>query len=352
MRSCRKSIVYQLFVISCFTGICLAVDSRPLDEGEKIRLRSAWNRSAISRAMKPIDVTFSRTIINSPRHTEFKNKERQQKNEEFKKDPKTSDRWIGTFSLMSPNKEEVLSSQSRVRMGGLTRNGLTKYREDLIVFGDEKKEKKGYDASHINNDGANVKIDRNKKWVSYNDKFNWGAHKDIVNYGTFVGHGEIVRDIIRACRTKKAKKATTREFRHKGVVKIAGKNAVVIELFDLKNNHPVYELSLDVDDWAQCYKLVWYSETGLFKERVTEYSKFKKDKTSDLLYPRIIVKKHFNDEYGEEERDVINIQDVSLDALLDDSVFEVHVTDDYTVSGKRPGLPEKVSQKAKEEPRK
>ena len=59
MKNFRNAIVCELIIVFCFTGICLAVDARPLDEGEKARLYSAWERNR-SRKMLPIDVTFSR----------------------------------------------------------------------------------------------------------------------------------------------------------------------------------------------------------------------------------------------------------------------------------------------------
>ena len=309
-----------------------ADESKPLDEGEKGRLYSAWERSR-SRATLPIDVTFSKKTINSPSFTESRRKQRQQKNEKFRKNSKTSKRKIKSAGFLSANKEEFFLYQLRVRI-----NGFSKYREDLIVFGDEKKEKKSYDAAHINNNETNFKIDKKRKLVTYNDKLRWGASRDALTYGTFVGHGEIVKDIICLCRTNSVNvdpnvDITTREFRRKGIVKIAGMDTVVIELFDLKNKHSIYEMFLDVDDWGRCYKLVWYNEDGACEKRISEFSKFLEDKESGILYPRLIVQKYFYDECEEKKRDIINIQKVSIGLSLPDDVFELNVSDDYTIIG-------------------
>jgi len=257
MKSFRNAIVCQLFIVFCFTGICLAVDSRLLDEGEKNRLYSAWERNR-SRTTLPIDVTFSKKTINSPTFTELRRKQRQQKNEESRKDPKKANRKFKSFGFLSANKEEFFLYQLRVRI-----NGFSKYRADSIVFGDEKKEKKSYDAVHINNNDTNFKIDKKRKHASINNGLRWGASRDVLTYGTFLGHHEIgtVRNIIVLCHPNRVNAAggvnrTTKEFRHKGIVKIAGMDAVVIELFDLKNKHSICEMFIDVDDWGRCYRLV------------------------------------------------------------------------------------------------
>ena len=83
----------------------------------------------------------------------------------------------------------------------------------------------------------NSKIGNKRKHASINGKYKWGASRDVLTYGTFLRHREIAKDIYFLCRKKKAiitptVKSITKEFRHKGVVKIAGKDAVVIELFD------------------------------------------------------------------------------------------------------------------------
>lgn len=330
MKNFSNAIVCQLFIVSCFTGICLAVDSRPLDEGEKARLYSAWERNQ-SRKTLPIDVTFSKKTINSPSFTESRRKQRQQKNEEWKKNPKTSQRTRKSAGFLSPKQEEFFLYQLRLRI-----NGFSKYRADVIVFGHEKKETESYNAAHINNNGMNSKIDNKRKLASINGKYKWGASRDVLTYGTFLGHREIVKDIIFLCRKKKANitptvKSTTREFRHKGVVKIAGRDAVVIELFDLKNNYTSYEMFLDVDDWGQCYKFISYNEDGICAKKISEFSKFLKDKESGILYPRLIVKRYFFEDCKEKQRDIIKIQEVNLKALLKDSIFEVNVTDDYSV---------------------
>jgi len=333
MKSFRKAIVCQLFIVSCVTGICLAVDSRPLDEGEKGRLYSAWERSR-NRATLPIDVTFSKKTINSPTYTELRRKQRQQKHEERKKDPTKAKRKFKSFGFLSANKEEFFLYQLRVQI-----NGFSKYRADSIVFGDEKKETKSYDAVHINNSETNFKIDKKVKRVSYSNS-RWGASRDALTYGTFVGHGKIVKEIIHLCRPNRVSvdpnvNRPTREFRRKGIVKIAGIDTVVIELFDLKNKHSIYEMFLDVDDWGRCCKLVWYNEDGTCEERISEFSEFLEDKESGILYPRLIVQKYFYDECKEKKRDIIRIQEVSLGLPISDDVFELNVSDDYTIIDQR-----------------
>jgi len=280
-------------------------------------------------------VTFSKKTINSPGFTESRRKQRQQINEEWKKDPKTSKRTRKSAGFLSPKKEEFFLYQLRLRI-----NGFSKYRADVIVFGDEKKETESYNAAHINNNGMNSKIDNKRKLASINGKYKWGASRDVLTYGTFLGHSEIVKDIISLCRKKEANftpavQSTTREFRHKSVVKIAGRNAVVIELFDLKNNYTSYEMFLDVDDWGQCYKFIRYNEDGICEKKISEFSKFSKDKESGILYPRLIVKRYFFDDCKEKKMDIIKIQKVNLKALLKDSIFEVNVSEDYTITDHR-----------------
>jgi len=339
MKSFKNAIVCQLFIASFFTGICLAVDSRPLNEGEKGRLYSAWERGR-TRVTLPIDVTFSKKTINSPTFTESSRKQRQQKTEKMRKDPKMAKRNIMLKSrgfLSANKKEEIFLYQLRVQI-----NGPSKYRADVIYFGDEKKEKKTHDEVHINNNETNFKIDKKMKHVSFNNRLRWGARRDVLTYGTFLGHHEIepVRNIIVLCRPNRVNAAggvnrTTREFRHKGIVKIAGMDAVVIELFDLKNKHSICEMFIDVDDWGRCYRLVWYNEDGTCEKRISEFSKFLEDKESGILYPRLIVQKYFYDECEEKKRDIINIQKVSIGLLLPDDVFELNVSDDYTIIDRR-----------------
>ena len=290
------------------------------------------------------DVTFSEKTINSPSFTELRRKKRQQKNEEFKKNPKTSKRKVKSAGFLSPKKEEFFLYQLRVQIDGFSR-----YREDVIVFGDEKKEKKSYDATHINNNETNIKIDKKRKLASINDKYKWGAEAGVIYYGTFLGHHEIARSIIRFCR-KNAPDAGTvdRELRNKGIVKISGKDAVIIELFDLKNKHSIYEMFLDTNDWGQCYKIVWYNEDGTCEERISEFSKFLKDKKSGILYPHVIVQKYFYDECKEKKRNIIRIKEVSLGLPISDDVFEINVSDDYRIIDHRMNPLLRISPKTKD----
>ena len=229
-------------------------------------------------------------------------------------------------------------------------NGFSKYRADSIVFGDEKTETKSYDAVHISNNETSFKIDKKRKHVSIEDGVKWGASRDTLTYGTFVGHLEIVKDIMRLCRTNAPNvDITNREFRHKGIVKIAGMDAVVIELFDLKNKHSIYEMFLDVDDWGRCYKLVWYNEDGTCEKRISEFSKFLEDKESGILYPHLIVQKYFYDECEEKKRDIINIQKVSVGLSIPDDVFELNVSDDYSIIDRRMDPALQIPAKSKSE---
>jgi len=334
MKSFRNALVCQLFIISCFTGICQAVNSRPLDEGEKYRLYSAWERNR-NRMTLPIDVTFSEKTINSPTYTELRAKQRRQKNEETRKDPKKANREVKSAGFLSADKEEVFLYQLRVQI-----NGFSKYRADLIVFGDEKKGKKTYDAVHISNNETSFNIDKKRKHVSIEDGVKWGASRDTLTYGTFVDQIKMTREIIRLCRPNRVSATddvnrTTREFRHNGIVKIAGMDTVAIELFDLNNKHSIYKIFLDVNDWGRCYRLVLYNEDGTCERRISEFSNFQEDKTSGILYPRLIVKKYFYDDGKEKKRDIINIQKVSIGLLLPDDVFELNVSDDYSITDRR-----------------
>ncbi|HEG42420.1 MAG TPA: hypothetical protein ENH94_00060 [Phycisphaerales bacterium] len=327
----RNIVVCQLFIVFGFTGICLAADSRQIDEGEKSRLYNAWERNK-SRMTLPIDVTFSKKTINSPHFTELREKERQQKNEKQKKVPEKSKRILGTFGFMSSKKEEFFLYKLRVRM-----DGFSKYRADVIVFGDEKKEKERYNASHINNSETGIKIDHKRKLASINDKYNWGgSSRDVLTYGTFLGYGRIAGNIWSLCRANRPNADTAnKEFRHKGVVKIGGKDAVVIELFDLKKKYSVYEMSLDVDDWGKCYKFVEYRKDGICEKQISEFSKFLKDKKSGILYPRFIVETYFDDKCKEKKRDIISIIEVNLGLPIPDDVFELNVGEDYTIMDHR-----------------
>jgi len=354
MKSFRNAIVCQLFIVSFFASICLAVDSRPLDEGEKGLLYSAWERNR-SRATLPIDMTFSKRTINSPTFTELRRKQRQQKTEEIRKGPKMAKRNIMLKSggFLSAKKEEIYLYQLRVRI-----NGPSKYRADVIIFGDEKKEKKSYDAVHINNNDTSFKIDKKMKYASINNGLRWGASWDVITYGTFLGYHEIwpVNDIIVLCNPNRVNAAggvnrTTKEFRYKGIVKIAGMDAVVIELFDLKNKHSIYEMFIDVDDWGRCYRLVWYNEDGTCEKRVSEFSKFLEDEESGILYPRLIVHKYFYDDCKEKKRDIINVEKVSLGLLLPDNVFELNVSDDYRIIDRRMDPVLEIPAKSKSEPK-
>ena len=303
---------------------------------EKDHLYIAWERSR-GRATLPIDVTFSKKTINSPTYTELKKKQRQQKYEKMRKDPKKAKRKFKSAGFLSANKEEVFLNQLRVRI-----NGFSKYRADVIVFGDEKKEEKSYEAVHVSNNETSFNIDNKRKHVSIEDGVKWGASRDVFTYGTFLGYNEIepVRNIIHLCRPNRVNATggvnrTTKEFRYKGIVKIAGMDAVVIELFDLKNKQSICEMFLDVDDWGRCYRLVLYNEDGTCEKRISEFSKFLEDKESGIWYPRLIVQKYFYDDCEEKKRDIINIQKVSIGLLLPDDVFELNVSDDYSITDRR-----------------
>lgn len=323
----RNIVVCQLFIVFGFIGICLAADSRQLNEEEKSRLYNAWERNK-SRMTLPIDVTFFKKTINSPAFTELRRKERQQKNEKWKKVPEKSKRILKTFGFMSSKKEEFFLYKLRVRIN----NDSSKYRSEVIVFGDEKKETESYNASHINNNETGIKIDHKRKLASINDKYNWGGSRDVLTYGTFFGYHRITGDIWTLCRPNRPVADTAnKEFRHKGVVKLAGKDAVVIELFDLKKKYSVYEMSLDVDDWGQCYKFVEYRKDGICEKQISEFSKFLKDKQSGILYPRFIVEMYFDDKCKEKKRDIISIIEVNLGLPIPDDVFELNVGEDYTI---------------------
>ena len=74
---------------------------------------------------------------------------------------------------------------------------------------------------------------------------------------------------------------------------------------------------------------------SLTKKKISEFSKFLEDKESGISYPRLIVLKYFYDECEEKKMDIINIQNVSIGLSLPDDVFELNVSDDYTIIDRR-----------------
>ena len=308
-------------VIEDFKFIPNATDPRPLNQEEKDRLGAAWEKNK-SLVTSSIDVTYSKRTINSSSFTESKRKLDKQKTEEMKKKLNRPELRYESFGFLSPENEEIFLSHSRIQI-----KDASKYRDDIMKFGDEKKKKKFYDVVRVNNNGTNFIINKPLKRVTFRIKSRFDEGRVFLTYGTFFSAREVPREIFRLHYGM----ATTKEFRYKGLVKIAGKDAVAIELFDIKNVRPVCEMFLNVDEWGQCYKLILYNEEGTCVEKTLEFSKFSKENENNRLYPRSIIQRYFDKDCREKTRDIINIEKVSVGLSVPDEVFELNVSDEYQI---------------------
>jgi hypothetical protein len=308
-------------IIEDFKFIPNATDSRPLNQEEKDRLGAAWDKNN-TRLSSSIDITYSKKTIHSARLSEARRKSNQQKTQVIRQSLNKPEIEVKSFGVKTSENEEEFYSHLRIQIKDPSR-----YREDVIIYVDEKKEESHYDAVHINNNEANFKIDKKRKLVTYDEKSRWGAGQDTLAYGTFFAHKEIGLDIfgLRFSRTK------TREFRHKGLVEVSGNDAVSIELVDLKNEKPVYEIFLDVNDWSKLYKCILYNKGGTAVTKTSEFSKFTKHGEGKVYYPHLIIQKKFDAEGNEMSRDVIYVEEVGLGLSIPDDVFELNVSDEYQI---------------------
>ena len=324
MKNIRNSTVYQLMIISLLTGICFA-DSRPLNQEEKDRLSAARDKNT-HRLTSSIDITYSQKTIRSASYTEARRKSNQQKTEKRRKTLNKPKLEVKSFGIMTPEGEEIVLSHSRIQI-----KDIMKYREDVAIFADEKKEKKRYDRVHISNNEISFNIDKKRKTATCSDKYKWGQGRDTLTYGTLLAHKETAMEITRL----QLKGKGNRGYRHKGIVKITGQDVVVIEVFDSKNENSICEMFLDVNDWTKPYKFVLYNEGGTGVETISEFSNYSKDREDRVYYPHLIIKTHFDAEGKEESRDVINIEEVSVGLSIPDDVFELNVGSDYQIIDKQ-----------------
>ncbi|MHC4525707.1 MAG: hypothetical protein ACYSU8_09275 [Planctomycetota bacterium] len=321
MQNFRNAIASQLIIIFFLVGTCFAIDARPLNQEEKNRLGAAWDKH-IHRFDSSIDITYSKKTIHSASFTEARRQLGQQEAERMRKSLNRPELEYKSIGVKTPENGEIFFSHSRIQI-----KDSSSYREDVVIFGDKKKEKKIHDEIHIWNNETNLKIDKQRKLVTYSNS-RWGIDNNNLAYGTLLAHRKEIGSAIFRLRFSGTK---NKEFRYKGLVEVAGIDTVAIELFDFKNEHPVYEIFLDVNDWAKLCKCILYNKDGTAVTKISEFLEFSKGKEDKVDYPHLIIQQQFDAEGKEESRDIIDVEQVSVGLSISDDVFELNVGEDYTI---------------------
>lgn len=322
----RMIFLFQPMVLIALVYASSPGTPRPLERLENEKLYDICKEN-IKRTSSSIEISFSKETLYSKQLREERELSRQQKNTELKNN--NSNRQLKSFGSVTESGEELFLYNVQVYI-----KGTSKYREDIVIIDTGDSEKENYDSIHVNNDGVNFKIDNKRKLVTYNEKSNWGTYRDTLGYGTFAVDWDIMRDIRLLCRTENDAKSRRKVFRHKGLSEINGTAVDAIELFDREKGIPIYELSLGTNDWGKCLKVVLYNEKGSDAKRIWSFSDFIEDKNDKTLYPHLIIDKFFDEEGKEKMRHTINVKEVEFGPVISDDVFELNVTDDYTILGR------------------
>lgn len=321
---------YCFIFIFFITEFCFAVTPKPLSEIEQDKLFKAYKENT-NRINTSIDITFSKKTIFFSKLVKLKENLRQEKKRQLEEKLPESNLVFKSHGARTPENNEIFLFDSHIQI-----NDITKYREDVTLFKDSQKKNEVYDETHMKNADISLKIDNTKKLVFYDQKYNWGAGRETLRYGTFLADYEISRDIVNLCRhntSVASDKKVTKIFRYKGEINENLNKIIVVELFDITKQKTNYELFLDSNDWGKCYKIVWYNDEGTCMKKNVEYKNFL-EINNKHTYPYNIEITLFDEECKEIEKHIINVKDVSIGIAIDDNVFDVNekkFDDNYTI---------------------
>ena len=278
-----------------------------------------------------IDVSLSEEVVTMP---ELVNKIKQASIEETKILRKKSNNdsiTLESVGIALPGGSEIRLTERRIRIG----SGL-KIRNDTTIFANKEKTKTNYEATTINTgfrkDSPSYEIDHKLKRASIWSGRRWSGRK-VLRFGK-VDEG-ILMDIVRLSNPKwHAKLSKKNDFSYKGTGNVDGKIVDGIECID-PNGKVKYSISLDTQDWRICRKIVWYDNKSGLASKIVEYKQFAKAKGSGELFPRLVIRRHFDKEGKEEKAETINITDVVIGLPISDDVFKFDVPTDYTIIDNR-----------------
>jgi len=80
---------------------------------------------------------------------------------------------------------------------------------------------------------------------------------------------------------------------------------------------------------------VWYDDKSGLASKIIEYKQFAKAQGSGELFPRLVIRRFFDKEGGEEKVETINIMDVVIGQPVSEDVFKLDVPTDYTIVDNR-----------------
>jgi len=286
----RKTVLLLLFV--CFLAFDSTTSARPLSDDEKVRLYSTtmgWGNEVLYMT---IDVSFKQKIV---MHPEAVRKRRQAWDERVKGLSKeVGPSRIESLGILSPDGSETRLIEKRIRIGS-----LLDIRRDSILFANKEKTETNYEGTTVNSgfgkDRLSYQIEHKSKQVSIWSDKQW-LGREVLRFGKV--DEAILMDIVRLChpsQSQNAKPSKKKDFSYKGTGNVDGKVVDEIECID-PNAKVKYSISLDTQDWRICRKIVWHDNKSGLASKIVEYKQFAKAKGSGELFPRLVIRRHFDKE--------------------------------------------------------
>jgi len=333
----KKGKIVLLLLYIVFPLFNTETSARSLTNEEKTRLYDSMKRR--NGAPLTIDVSFTKKVVTKPEAVKRIKEARMEKTKILRKKLNSDSITLGSYEIALPDGSEIRLSETRIRIG----TGLT-LRKDTTIFANTDKTQTRREATTINTgyakDSPSYEIDYKLKRVWIRTGWRWSGRK-VLRFGKVDEF--IVMDIVRSCspnRSQRAKARKKKDFLHRGTAAVDGKvveGKVVdeIECIDLENGKAKYRISLDPNDWQICRKIVWYDDKSGLASKIVEYKQFAKAKGSGELFPRLVIRRHFDKEGKEEKVETINITDVVIGLPISDDVFKFDVPTDYTIIDNR-----------------
>ena len=316
----KTAVLFFVFILIMGTHV------KALKNEQADRLRNSLRSSNNSKI--PIDVLYTEEVITTPEEVNKENMKRAERTEEMRRKTNSATATYGSFGIPMPDGSERRLSQTLIRIG----EGL-KIRNDTKIYANLEKTETNYDVTTINTgfgkDIISYRIEHKLKEIWIHKGVHWPG-RQILRFGKI--NESMLLDIVRFSNLKvdvnKPKKKT---FEYRGTNKIDGKDVDEIEFIDLEKGRREYRLSLDSNDWSRCRKIVWYDkESGLVSESI-EYKEFLKAQVSNELFPRLVIKRYFNEEGKEAKIETIRVEHVIIGGSISEEIFDLSVPEEYSL---------------------
>jgi len=315
-------IVVLLAVISC-----VAVSEEKAKEPDfQDRLWESVEQS--KNATIPLDVLYTKEVVTSPEEFE---KEKQRRAEETEKMRKRSNNDTLTFRslgiAMADGSEKVLS-QTHIRIG----KGF-KTRSETKIYADEEKAKIRHNSiiisAGVEKTSMIYRIEHDMKQV-WIHKGGFQPDRQVLRFGK-VGEN-IMMEVLIFCNPKAAANMPKlKSFLHKGATKIEGVDIEEIECISIMKGQRGYRLFVDSNDLGRCRKIVWSDkDSGRVCESL-EYKEFLRVEGSDEVFPRLSIRRYFNEEGKETKVETIKVEHVTIGEPISEDMFELEVPEGYAV---------------------